>query len=97
MFISNNLGSTLRTARMQKNMTQEEVAELVGVCVETIRNIETGKTKPSYDVLLRLWDTYRLPMKMLRLYKNPPAKKQTHGDHKNKEGSMICVNKIRSE
>jgi len=38
------IGSILFRARISKKLTQDEAAEIVGVAVETIRNIEHGYT-----------------------------------------------------
>lgn len=45
------LGSRIRAARKHCNLTQQELAEQTGVSVKTVRNIETGKMNPSYEIL----------------------------------------------
>lgn len=44
--------------RLNKGWTQERVAKLIGVTPEAIGMIETGKRKPSYDVLVKLLDLF---------------------------------------
>ncbi len=45
------LGACIRTARKHCGLTQQELADQSGVSVKTIRNIETGKMNPSYEIL----------------------------------------------
>lgn len=41
------LGNRLKVARAEKNLSQEELARLVGVTRQTISSIETGQYNPS--------------------------------------------------
>jgi putative transcriptional regulator len=49
-----NPQSLLRAERIRRGWTQKYVGHKVGVSKQTIHDIETGKQKPSYDVLLKL-------------------------------------------
>ena len=42
----------LKLARIKKNLTQKQLAELVGVSVSTINRIETGKQVLRVDMLI---------------------------------------------
>ena len=44
----------LRYIRIAKHLTQEDLAELSGVAVETISHIERGKHPPKLDTMLSL-------------------------------------------
>ena len=46
------LGSRIRAVRLEKKMTQEQLAEAVGVGVTHISHIETGTSIPSLQVML---------------------------------------------
>lgn len=46
------LGSRIRAVRLEKKMTQEQLAEAVGVGVTHISHIETGNSIPSLQVML---------------------------------------------
>ena len=48
----------LRQERVKHGWTQQYVAERVGVTKSAILLLETGKTKPSYDVLVKLLDLF---------------------------------------
>lgn len=47
-----NLGSRIRAVRLEKKLTQERLAEAVGVGVTHISHIETGNSIPSLQVML---------------------------------------------
>jgi putative transcriptional regulator len=48
------IGNDLKVARTAANLTQEELAELVGVARQTIGLIEAGKYNPSLKLCLLL-------------------------------------------
>lgn len=48
------LGSRIRNIRKQKNISQERLAEIVGVCTTHISHIETGNTVPSLGTLVSI-------------------------------------------
>ncbi|SEV81746.1 helix-turn-helix domain-containing protein [[Clostridium] fimetarium] len=46
--------SNLQIARLGKNLTQDELAHLLGITVRTYQYIEHGERKPSYEVIIKL-------------------------------------------
>jgi tetratricopeptide (TPR) repeat protein/transcriptional regulator with XRE-family HTH domain len=56
-----DLAALLRSYRLRAGMTQEELAQLSGLSVRTVRNLEVGRTRPYRDSLRRLADALRLP------------------------------------
>ena len=48
------LAAAIRTARNQREMTQETLSDLSGVSVRHIGKIEKGEINPSFEVLLSL-------------------------------------------
>lgn len=48
------LGKRLRDLRKEKNLTQQELADKVGVSKASISCYETGKKKPTYERLTEL-------------------------------------------
>ena len=54
----NNVATKLRKARLQANMTQKEVADLIGMTYQAISNYERGKTKVESDILVKLCEIY---------------------------------------
>lgn len=52
---------TLRAARVNCNLTQEQAAKLIGVSPETIRKYEAAKTFPDVPVIRRIEEVYGVP------------------------------------
>ena len=48
------LRNHLKTIRMEKSLSQDELAQLVGVSRQTIRSIETGQFNPTAKLALLL-------------------------------------------
>jgi len=57
--------SKIRKRRKLLNITQTMLAELAGVSLHTISDIESGKGNPSLDVLLRIADTLGLELTLV--------------------------------
>lgn len=51
--------------RIKRNWSQEDVAKKVGISSAAIGFIETGKRKPSYDVLVKLEDIFHMSHRKL--------------------------------
>lgn len=51
---------TLKAARVNKNYTQKEAAEKLGVSESTLLNYEKGKTFPSQPVIEKMEKLYEL-------------------------------------
>ena len=58
-------GQRLRQLRREKNITQERLAETIGVSVDLISNIERGVNAPSFETLEKLAETLDVPVKEL--------------------------------
>lgn len=48
----------LEQERIKKGMTRGQLAQAIGLSPESIRLLETGRRKPSYDVLVKLLDLF---------------------------------------
>ncbi|NUU96863.1 helix-turn-helix domain-containing protein [Marinitoga sp. 1138] len=46
--------SRLKHERIKKNMTQEELAEILGCSPKTISDIETGRRNPSFKMFINI-------------------------------------------
>jgi len=51
------MGGAIKKARNYKNLTQEELAELIGVTTEHVQQLESERRNPSVDLLLTIADT----------------------------------------
>lgn len=59
------IGSKLKNARMKIEMTQEYVAEQIGVSRQTISNWETGKSYPDIVSVIKMSDLYDVSLDYL--------------------------------
>ena len=51
------LGGAIKKARNNRNLTQEELAELIGVTTEHVQQLESERRNPSVELLLTIADT----------------------------------------
>lgn len=49
---------TLKSARVNKGLTQAKAAELIGVTVDTLSNYERGKSYPDVPVIQKMEKVY---------------------------------------
>lgn len=59
------IGKFLQELRKEKGMTQEQLAEEVGVARRTVSRWETGSNLPDMDVLIELADLYAVDLREL--------------------------------
>ena len=70
------IGQNIRNARLRANLTQECVAELIGVHWQTINHIENGKYPSSVVKFTRLSQALEVSPNRLLEGVPPPDKKQ---------------------
>lgn len=56
------IDNTIRLLRFGRDMTQAELADLVGVTRQTIVAIEQSKYSPSLEVAFRIAQVFKLPL-----------------------------------
>lgn len=49
-----NMGSKLKNLRKEKQLTQKQIADRIGLAISAVSSYESGTRYPSYDVLIRL-------------------------------------------
>ncbi len=54
------LGDAVRRARKQMKISQEKLAEMIGVDYKTINSIENHKGNPTFEVIYKLIQTLKL-------------------------------------
>lgn len=59
------IGNTVRRHRLMRDMTQNELAEMLGVTRQTVLSIEKGKYTPSIALALRLADVFGVSVETL--------------------------------
>lgn len=80
--MSGQLKVNLRRYRFEAgDMTQQELAERVGVSRQTIISIEKGKYEPSIQLALRLARLFQVPVESL--FELEDSKEGTNGTRKN--------------
>lgn len=57
-----DIGSKIRNARMKADLTQEQVAEALGVSRQTVSNWENGKTYPDIISVVKMSDLYHISL-----------------------------------
>ena len=61
-------GAALKKARLGKKLTQEKLAELIGITPTHLKQLESERRKPSFDVLYKL--AYSLNLSLDSLLSN---------------------------
>ena len=49
-----NMGTKLKSLRIEKQLTQKQVADRIGLAISAVSSYESGTRYPSFDVLIKL-------------------------------------------
>jgi transcriptional regulator with XRE-family HTH domain len=49
-----SMGEKLRSLRIEKNLTQKQVADRIGLAISAVSSYESGSRYPTYDTLIKL-------------------------------------------
>jgi transcriptional regulator with XRE-family HTH domain len=60
-----DFGQRLRAIRLERSLTQERFAEMVGISVDFLSLIERGINAPSFETIEQLANRLRVPVKAL--------------------------------
>ena len=60
--LRNRFGKRLRYIRRDKDLTQEQLAEAVGISIEFLSNLERGVNAPSFETLEKLATILEVPV-----------------------------------
>lgn len=60
-----DLGNALKKARNDKRLTQEKLAEIIDISPVHLKQLESGRRYPSYEVLLKLVDALEFSLDAL--------------------------------
>lgn len=63
--MEHDIGSKIKAARIEKKLTQEQVAELLGVSRQTISNWENEKSYPDIISVIELSNLYSISLDVL--------------------------------
>ncbi|MFD3917056.1 helix-turn-helix domain-containing protein [Streptomyces sp. NPDC058603] len=67
------IGEQIRTARIQANLSQQTVAQRVGMTLDNYGRIERGQASPTLDTLLGIADAIGVPLAHLVREEPRPA------------------------
>lgn len=48
------MGNKLKSLRLEKKLTQKQIADRIGLAISAVSSYESGSRYPSYDVLVKL-------------------------------------------
>lgn len=65
VFSKEEMSACLRELRARKRVTQQEVADAVGVDATSIYNYENARTAPTFEIAWRLADFYNVSLDRL--------------------------------
>ena len=68
--LKEQFGKRVRVLRVQKQMTQEQLAEATNISVDFLSLIERGRNAPSFGIIERLAHTLGVPVKELFDFNN---------------------------
>ena len=52
--VNMNMGDKLKSLRLEKKLTQKQIADRIGLAISAVSSYESGTRYPSYDVLVKL-------------------------------------------
>ena len=55
-----NMGERLKSLRIERNYTQKQIANRIGLAISAVSAYELGTRYPSYDILLKLSRIYNV-------------------------------------
>ena len=64
-------GIRLKVIRLERKLTQEQFAELIGISVDFLSLIERGRNAPSFEVLERMGGKLHVPVRELFDFRRP--------------------------
>lgn len=86
-----DIGKNIRTARVRRGLTQEELAELLHVSRQTVSNYETGRSRPDVDMLVSAAEKLETDVQVL-LYGEPvPAEERRERRRLLAEGAALLA------
>jgi putative transcriptional regulator len=70
------ISNTLRELRGVRSMTQQELADQIGVTRQTVIAIELDKYSPSLEVAFRIAHVFGVPLEQVFQYEPPRARRR---------------------
>jgi len=89
------IGTIIRNARNEANLSQEQAAEALEVSRQTISNWETGKSYPDIISVIRMSDLYSVSLD--HLLKEESSMKQTYKEYLEESTNVVKSNERKSK
>ncbi len=70
------ISNTIRDLRAGRSMTQQELADQIGVTRQTVIAIEQDKYSPSLEVAFRIAHVFSVPLEQVFQYEPPRTKRK---------------------
>jgi putative transcriptional regulator len=74
--MTTGISNTIRELRAERAMTQQELADLIGVTRQTVIAIELDKYSPSLETAFRIAHVFRVPLEQAFRYTPPTARRR---------------------
>ena len=88
--MEHDIGSKIKAARLEKKLTQEQVAEILGVSRQTISNWENEKSYPDIISVIKMSDCYEVSLDYLL---KGEQKMKTYYDYLEESTNVVKSNK----
>ena len=88
--MEHDIGSKIKAARLEKKLTQEQVAEILGVSRQTISNWENEKSYPDIISVIKMSDCYEVSLDYLL---KGEQKMNTYYDYLEESTNVVKSNK----
>ena len=92
--MEHDIGSKIKAARLEKKLTQEQVAELLGVSRQTISNWENEKSYPDIISVIKMSDCYEVSLDYLL---KEEQKMKTYYDYLEESTNVVKSNTNRNK
>ena len=92
--MEHDIGSKIKAARLEKKLTQEQVAEILGVSRQTISNWENEKSYPDIISVIKMSDCYEVSLDYLL---KGEQKMKTYYDYLEESTNVVKSNTNRNK
>ena len=92
--MEHDIGSKIKAARIEKKLTQEQIAELLGVSRQTISNWENGKSYPDIISVIKMSECYDVSLDYLL---KGEQKMKTYYDYLEESTNVVKSNTNRNK
>jgi putative transcriptional regulator len=73
--MTSRISNTIRDLRASRSMTQQDLADLIGVTRQTVIAIEGDKYSPSLETAFRIAHIFGVPLEQVFQYDPPRSRK----------------------